>query len=149
MLTARDAVADRVAGLEAGADDYLVKPFAMRSSSRACTRARRGRDERDRLVFADLCSTRHARRAARRGPVSSSPRARARCSSCCCATRRSVVPRERALAEIWQEGGPCPRRRPLRHAACAASWASRRSSTRCAAWGSCCGHDAAGRAGPA
>ena len=29
MLTARDAVADRVAGLERGADDYLVKPFAF------------------------------------------------------------------------------------------------------------------------
>src|ERR671935_1617500 len=30
MLTARDAVDDRVAGLEAGADDYLPKPFALR-----------------------------------------------------------------------------------------------------------------------
>jgi two-component system response regulator MprA len=29
MLTAREAIADRVAGLEAGADDYLVKPFAL------------------------------------------------------------------------------------------------------------------------
>lgn len=29
MLTARDAVADRVAGLDSGADDYLVKPFAL------------------------------------------------------------------------------------------------------------------------
>src|SRR3954451_705272 len=29
LLTARDTVADRVAGLEAGADDYLVKPFAV------------------------------------------------------------------------------------------------------------------------
>ena len=28
LLTARDAVADRVAGLDSGADDYLVKPFA-------------------------------------------------------------------------------------------------------------------------
>jgi len=30
MLTARDSIDDRVAGLDAGADDYLVKPFAMR-----------------------------------------------------------------------------------------------------------------------
>src|SRR3954470_4797350 len=29
VLTARDAVSDRVAGLDAGADDYLVKPFAL------------------------------------------------------------------------------------------------------------------------
>ena len=29
MLTARDAVGDRVAGLDSGADDYLVKPFAF------------------------------------------------------------------------------------------------------------------------
>ncbi len=29
LLTARDAIADRVAGLDAGADDYLVKPFAL------------------------------------------------------------------------------------------------------------------------
>src|SRR5205807_472740 len=30
MLTARDAIDDRVAGLDVGADDYLVKPFALR-----------------------------------------------------------------------------------------------------------------------
>jgi len=36
MLTARDAVNDRVAGLDAGADDYLVKPFALADSSPGC-----------------------------------------------------------------------------------------------------------------
>src|SRR3546814_11808450 len=34
MLTAMDALADRVSGLQSGADDYLVKPFALRSEER-------------------------------------------------------------------------------------------------------------------
>ena len=34
MLTARDSVDDRVAGLDAGADDYLAKPFTPDSLSR-------------------------------------------------------------------------------------------------------------------
>jgi two-component system, OmpR family, response regulator len=45
MLTARDAVSDRVAGLDAGADDYLVKPFAYEElSARLRALDRRGRD---------------------------------------------------------------------------------------------------------
>jgi two-component system OmpR family response regulator len=40
MLTARDAVGDRVHGLNGGADDYLVKPFAFRGAGRAAARAR-------------------------------------------------------------------------------------------------------------
>jgi two-component system, OmpR family, response regulator len=47
MLTARDAVRDRVAGLDRGADDYLVKPFSyaeLLARLRALTR--RGRPER-------------------------------------------------------------------------------------------------------
>jgi two-component system response regulator MprA len=55
MLTARDLVADRVAGLDAGADDYLVKPFALdelRARLRALLR-RTGAGEAT-LRFADL-----------------------------------------------------------------------------------------------
>ena len=46
MLTARDEVSDRVAGLDAGADDYVVKPFALEellARIRALLRARRRR----------------------------------------------------------------------------------------------------------
>jgi two-component system response regulator QseB len=46
VVTARDAIADRVAGLDAGADDYLVKPFdldELAARMRAVTRRREGR----------------------------------------------------------------------------------------------------------
>jgi two-component system OmpR family response regulator len=47
MLTARESVADRVAGLDSGADDYLVKPFALAElHARLRSLARRGRPER-------------------------------------------------------------------------------------------------------
>jgi two-component system response regulator QseB len=48
VLTARDAVASRVAGLDTGADDYLVKPVALQELAarlRAITRRARGRPE--------------------------------------------------------------------------------------------------------
>jgi two-component system response regulator QseB len=48
IITARDAVSDRVAGLDAGADDYLVKPFDLDELSarlRAVIRRRAGRSE--------------------------------------------------------------------------------------------------------
>jgi two-component system, OmpR family, response regulator len=47
MLTARDAVEDRVSGLDSGADDYLVKPFALAElHARLRSLARRGGRER-------------------------------------------------------------------------------------------------------
>jgi two-component system response regulator MprA len=67
MLTARDAVNDRVQGLDAGADDYLVKPFALAellARLRALLR-RRPEDAGEMLRFADLSLdpiTREARR---------------------------------------------------------------------------------------
>jgi two-component system response regulator MprA len=55
VLTARDAVDDRVAGLEAGADDYLVKPFALRELvARVNALLRRTRPARAVLGYADL-----------------------------------------------------------------------------------------------
>jgi two-component system response regulator MprA len=56
MLTARDAVADRIDGLDAGADDYLVKPFdvgELKARLRALLR-RSGGDDREELRFAEL-----------------------------------------------------------------------------------------------
>jgi two-component system response regulator MprA len=57
MLTARDAVADRVEGLEAGADDYLVKPFALEellARVRALLRRTDQVVDEEPLVFGDL-----------------------------------------------------------------------------------------------
>jgi two-component system, OmpR family, response regulator MprA len=56
MLTARDAVGDRVAGLDAGADDYLVKPFALEELlARVRAMLRRASPGPDEVLrFADL-----------------------------------------------------------------------------------------------
>jgi len=57
MLTARDGVDDRVAGLDAGADDYLVKPFALKELlARLRALLRRGADapKSPVLAYADL-----------------------------------------------------------------------------------------------
>jgi two-component system, OmpR family, response regulator MprA len=68
MLTARDAVSDRVSGLDAGADDYLVKPFALEellARVRALLRRTVNGDPHGVLRFSDLSldpATREVRR---------------------------------------------------------------------------------------
>ena len=69
MLTARDATAERVRGLDSGADDYVVKPFAyeeLMARVRALLR-RRGPARRQRLAYADLDVDVGAREARRDG----------------------------------------------------------------------------------
>jgi two-component system response regulator MprA len=68
MLTARYAVSDRVAGLDAGADDYLVKPFALDellARLRALLRRTSLSDDPNRLQLADLVLDPAARRVSR------------------------------------------------------------------------------------
>jgi two-component system response regulator MprA len=63
MLTAREAVDDRVAGLDTGADDYVTKPFAFKelmARVRAVLR-RRGKSLERMLVFQDLSLDRETR----------------------------------------------------------------------------------------
>jgi two-component system response regulator MprA len=57
MLTARDAISDRVEGLDAGADDYLVKPFdvdELKARMRALLRRTGGEGDPDALTFQEL-----------------------------------------------------------------------------------------------
>jgi two-component system OmpR family response regulator len=67
MLTARDAVRDRIAGLDTGADDYLTKPFSFAELlARLRALVRRGRPERPvELICGDLRLDPAARQARR------------------------------------------------------------------------------------
>jgi two-component system response regulator MprA len=105
MLTARDAVPDRVAGLEAGADDYLVKPFAVQelvARLRALTR-RRGDSQTQLLSYADLSLDLDARRATRAGCSIDLTGREVALLELLLREAGRVVTRERALAEIWDD----------------------------------------------
>ena len=102
MLTARDAVADRVAGLEAGADDYLVKPFAVSELiARVRALTRRGKPSDTRLAYADLTLDLGGRIATRGGRQLELTGREAALLELLLRESGNVVTRERALDEIW------------------------------------------------
>ncbi|TDB26522.1 DNA-binding response regulator [Stenotrophomonas sp. ATCM1_4] len=72
MLTARDPVDDRVQGFEAGADDYLVKPFSLKELDariKALVRRAQGKHVQGELVWGDLQVDSRVPRAVREGHV--------------------------------------------------------------------------------
>jgi two-component system, OmpR family, response regulator MprA len=102
MLTARDGLADRVRGLDAGADDYLVKPFQVDELlARIRALLRRCRVPEPVLAHGDLLFDVGAR-AARRGgrDIPLSPR-EADLLELLLRNRRRVVPRELAVERAW------------------------------------------------
>jgi two-component system response regulator MprA len=104
MLTARDTVGDRVAGLDSGADDYLVKPFATEELlARIRALLRRGLDT-TRLSFADLTldpATRIAVRGARSVELTQREAALLELLM-----RRpgKVISRRTAMTTVWSDG---------------------------------------------
>jgi two-component system response regulator MprA len=102
MLTARDAVVDRVAGLEAGADDYLIKPFAVQELiARLRALTRRGSENTARLAYADLRLDLEARTATRAGRVIELTGREVALLELLLREAGRIVTRERAITEIW------------------------------------------------
>ena len=102
LLTARDAVADRVAGLDAGADDYLVKPFATDELlARVRALLRRGVEPAGVLAFDDVVLDVETR-SARRGDAELGLSTReADLLELLLRNPRRVVSRTQALEEVW------------------------------------------------
>jgi two-component system response regulator MprA len=104
MLTARDAVSDRVAGLEVGADDYLPKPFALEellARLRALLRRTHHDAGESRLAFGDLTldpATREVRRGDR---AISLTRTEFSLLELLMLHPRQVLTREQILNDVW------------------------------------------------
>jgi two-component system, OmpR family, response regulator MprA len=102
MLTARDAVPDRVAGLDAGADDYLVKPFAAEELiARVRALLRRGREPDELLAHGDLTFDVRARNGSRAGRDLGLSAREADLLELLLRNRRQIVTRELALERVW------------------------------------------------
>jgi len=105
ILTARDAIEDRVQGLDKGADDYLVKPFAFPELlARVRALLRRGRTQQvSRLQLADLEMDLLVRRVRRGGKdVELTPR-EFELLEYLLRHKEQVVSREMLVREVWRE----------------------------------------------
>jgi two-component system response regulator MprA len=105
MLTARDAIGDRVAGLDAGADDYLVKPFALDElNARVRALLRRAAPEDgngERLAYLDLELDLAALRARRGDRTLELTRTELRLLELLLRNPDQVLPRDMIYERVW------------------------------------------------
>jgi two-component system, OmpR family, response regulator MprA len=106
MLTARDAVGDRVSGLDAGADDYLVKPFELDELlARVRALLRRsslsGQRADDALAYADLRMDPATREVSRAGRALDLTRTEYLLLELFLNHPRQVLTRDQILGEVW------------------------------------------------
>jgi two-component system OmpR family response regulator len=105
MLTARDTVENKIEGLDAGADDYLVKPFSFRellARLRALLR-RTEPKEAGPLAWGDLTYDPDAREVARGGEVIRLTAREGALFELLLRRRGRVVPRSEIQARIWED----------------------------------------------
>ena len=103
FLTARDAVTDRLAGFEAGADDYIIKPFVM-AELLARTRAvlrRSGKLRSGRLQVADLLIDEDAGEVIRAGETIAVTATEMRLLGYLARNRGRVLSKTQILTQVW------------------------------------------------
>lgn len=103
LLTAKDEVSDRVAGLDAGADDYVVKPFSIEELlARVRAHLRRNHEENpDLLQFEDLALNRRTREVFRNGRTIELTAKEFDLLDYLISHPRQVITRDQILEKVW------------------------------------------------